>query len=85
MENKLHISVSPHIHGKRTTMGIMLDVIIALLPATIAGVVIFGLRSLLVIGVCVAASVLSELLFNIITKRQQTISDLSCVVTGLKN
>ena len=83
MENKLHISVSPHIHGKRTTMGIMLDVIIALLPATIAGVVIFGLRSLLVVGVCLATSVLSELLFNIITKKQQTISDLSCVVTGL--
>ena len=83
MENKLHISVSPHIHGKRTTMGIMLDVIIALLPASIAGVVIFGLRSLLVIGVCVAISAVSELLFNIITKRKQTISDLSCVVTGL--
>ena len=83
MENKLHISVSPHIHGKRTTMGIMLDVLIALLPTTIAGVIIFGLRSLLVIGVCIAASVISELLFNIITKRKQTISDLSCVVTGL--
>ena len=83
MENKLHISVSPHIHGKRTTTGIMLDVLIALLPTTIAGVIIFGLRSLLVIGVCIAASVISELLFNIITKRKQTISDLSCVVTGL--
>ena len=83
MENKLHISVSPHIHGKRTTMGIMLDVIIALLPTTIAGIVIFGLRALLVVGVCVAASVVSELLFNIITKRKQTISDLSAAVTGL--
>ncbi len=83
MENKLHISVSPHIHGKTTTMGVMLDVIIALLPASIAGVLIFGLRSLLVIGVCVATSVVSELLFNIITKRKQTISDLSCIVTGL--
>lgn len=83
MENKLHISVSPHIHGKTTTMGVMLDVIIALLPASVAGVLIFGLRSLLVIGVCVAASVVSELLFNIITKRKQTISDLSCIVTGL--
>ena len=83
MENKLHISVSPHIHGKTTTMGIMLDVIIALLPTTIAGVIIFGLRSLLVIGVCLATALLSELLFNIITKRKQTISDLSCIVTGL--
>lgn len=83
MENKLHISVSPHIHGKKTTMGVMLDVIIALLPTTIAGAVIFGLRSLLVVGVCVATTVLSEVLFNIITKRKQTISDLSCIVTGL--
>ena len=83
MENKLHISVSPHIHGKKTTTGIMLDVIIALLPTTIAGVIIFGLRSLLVVGVCVGASVLFEFLFNIITKRRQTISDLSAVVTGL--
>ena len=83
MENKLHISVSPHIHGKRTTQGIMLDVIIALLPTTIAGVIIFGLRSLLVIGVCLATSVLSELIFNIVTKKQLTISDLSAAVTGL--
>lgn len=83
MENKLHISVSPHIHGKKTTMGIMLDVIIALLPTSIAGVIIFGLRALLVIGVCVATSVVSELLFNIATKRKQTINDLSAIVTGL--
>lgn len=83
MENKLHISVSPHIHGKKTTQGIMLDVIIALLPTSVAGVVIFGLRALLVIGVCVASAILSEFLFNIITKRKQTISDLSCIVTGL--
>ncbi len=83
MENKLHISVSPHLHRKRTTTGIMLDVIIALLPTTIAGVVIFGLRALAVIGVCVASAVISELLFNLILKRKQTIKDLSCVVTGL--
>ncbi|MBE6802420.1 MAG: RnfABCDGE type electron transport complex subunit D [Ruminococcaceae bacterium] len=83
MENKLHISVSPHLHRKRTTTGIMLEVIIALLPTTIAGVVIFGLRALAVIGVCVASAVISELLFNLILKRKQTIKDLSCVVTGL--
>lgn len=83
MENKLHISVSPHIHSKRTTQKVMLDVLIALLPATIAGVVIFGLEALLVIAVCVAVSVLSELLFNKIVKKPQTISDLSAAVTGL--
>ena len=83
MENKLHISVSPHIHSKRTTQKVMLDVLIALLPATIAGVVIFGIESLWVIAVCVGVSVLSELLFNIIVKKQQTVSDLSAAVTGL--
>ncbi|MBE6751912.1 MAG: RnfABCDGE type electron transport complex subunit D [Ruminococcaceae bacterium] len=83
MENKLHISVSPHIHSKRSTQKIMLDVLIALLPATIAGVVIFGITSLAVIAVCVGVAVLSEFLFNLIVKKQQTISDLSAVVTGL--
>ena len=53
------------------------------MPTTIAGAVIFGLRSLLVVGVCVGSAVLFELLFNIITKRNQTINDLSAVVTGL--
>lgn len=83
MENKLHISVSPHIHSKRSTQKIMLDVLIALLPATVAGVVIFGITSLAVVAVCVGVAVLSEFLFNVIVKKQQTISDLSAVVTGL--
>ena len=81
--DKLQVSVSPHIHAKKTTSNIMLDVIIALLPATVAGVIIFGLRALAVIGVTVAAAVVSELLFNIIIKKQQTVDDLSAVVTGL--
>ncbi len=83
MENKLHISVSPHIHSKRTTQKIMLDVLLALLPATIAGVVIFGIKSLAVVAVCVGVCVLSEFLFNLIVKKEQTISDLSAALTGL--
>ncbi len=83
MENKLHVSVAPHIRHKRTTTSIMLDVVIALLPTTIAGVLIFGLNSLAVIGVSVGTAVISELLFNLVLKRKQTIKDLSCVVTGL--
>ena len=81
--NKLTVSSSPHIHTKDTTNRIMLDVIIALLPATVAGIIIFGWRALLVVLTTVAASVLSELVFNIIVKKEQTISDLSAVVTGL--
>lgn len=61
----------------------MRDVIIALLPAAVAGTVIFGLRALLVIGVCVASCVLMEALFNIIMKKEQTIGDLSAALTGL--
>ena len=83
MDNTLHMSVSPHIHSKKSTSSIMRDVLIALLPACVAGTVIFGLRSLLVIGVCVASSLLFEALFNLITKKEQTIGDLSAVVTGL--
>ena len=61
----------------------MLDVLIALLPATAAAVVIFGLKSLIVIAACVLTAVVSEALFNIVTKKKQTIGDLSAVVTGL--
>lgn len=81
--SQLHVSVSPHIRSTRTTTGIMLDVIIALLPATIAGVIIFGLRALAVVAVCVATTVLGEGIFNKIVKKEQTIGDLSAIVTGL--
>lgn len=81
--NKLISSVSPHISTPRTTQKIMLDVIIALVPAGIASVIIFGLRALLVIGVCVAVCVLSEWIFEKICKKENTIFDLSAVVTGI--
>ncbi len=61
----------------------MLDVIIALLPAAVAGVVIFGLKALAVISTTVASAVLSEFVFNLIAKKKQTIDDLSAIVTGL--
>ena len=80
---KLTLAVSPHIHSPRTTQRIMLDVIIALLPAGIASVIIFGFRALLVIAVCVVTSVLSELAFEKLCKKENTVSDLSAVVTGL--
>ncbi len=83
MNEKLKLSVSPHIHSGNSTSRIMLDVLIALLPVTIAGVVIFGLRSLLVIAISVASCVLFEFLFCLITKRDLTIFDFSAAVTGL--
>lgn len=81
--NRLISSVSPHFNGKRTTRRIMLDVIIALMPAAVASVIIFGWRSLLVIAVCSASCVASELLFELLCKREITIGDLSAVVTGI--
>ena len=80
---KLIISSSPHIHAKDTSQSIMRDVLIALAPAAVAGVVLFGLNALITILVCVASSVLSEFLFNLICKKPQTVCDLSAAVTGL--
>lgn len=80
---KLSVSSSPHIRSSASTQRIMLDVLIALLPATVAGVVIFGLRALLVVCASVVSAVLTEFLFNLITKRRQTVSDFSAAVTGL--
>ena len=83
MNTQLKLSVSPHIHSGRNTRGIMLDVLIALLPATAAGAVIFGLRSLLVVAVTVAACIGFEALFNLICKKPIPVGDLSAAVTGL--
>ncbi len=83
MSSMTKIMISPHIHSGRSTGGIMRDVLISLLPVTIAGTVIFGLRSLLVVAVCVICCVGFEALFNIATKREQTIADCSAAVTGL--
>lgn len=81
--NKFIVSSSPHIRSGETTQRIMLDVIIALVPSAVAGTVIFGWRSLAVIAACVLAAVLTEFLFNLATRREQTVGDLSAVVTGL--
>lgn len=83
MNKMLHMSVSPHIHCGRSTSQIMRDVIIALAPVAGAGIMLFGLRALLVIAVCVASCVGFEALFNYIVKKEQTIGDYSAAVTGL--
>ena len=83
MVDQLMVQSSPHLRNQESTQSIMLKVIIALVPAGIASVIIFGLRSLLVIGVCVASCVLFEYLYRRLLKKGNTISDLSAVVTGL--
>lgn len=83
MKDKLIVSSSPHLRGRRTTTGIMLDVIIAMLPAVAASIVYFGYRAAILIAVCVATCVLSEWICRLIMKRENTIFDLSAVVTGI--
>ena len=81
--SKFVVSSSPHVHAARNTQRVMLDVIIAMLPAALAGAYIFGFRALAVIATCVLTAVVSEFLFNVIVKKEQTIFDFSAVVTGL--
>lgn len=82
-KKKLTVSVSPHIRSLDTTTGIMLDVIIALIPALIASVYIFGARAFIVTVVAVTSCVLVEYISRKVMKRQDTTSDLSAVVTGI--
>ncbi len=79
----LQVSSNPHVRDSITTQKIMLYVVIALLPATIYGVVIFGLYALLVVLVTVGFSVLFEYLYEKLLHLPVTIADCSAVVTGL--
>ena len=82
--SKLHISPAPHIHQKgASTNRVMLDVVIAMIPAAIVGVIFFGLKALWIMLTCVASAVLAEFLFNLCAHKKQTVGDLSAVVTGL--
>ncbi|MBR3594470.1 MAG: RnfABCDGE type electron transport complex subunit D [Clostridia bacterium] len=81
--SQLFISASPHIRSKNTTTRVMLDVIIALMPAVVASFLLFGGRSLLLVATSVATAVLAEFLFNLICKKENTLYDLSAVVTGI--
>ena len=82
-DRKLLVSAGPHIRSSVSTTSVMGDVLIALLPAVVASVLVFGTRALVLEVVCVGASILFEYLFRRITKRTNTISDLSAAVTGL--
>src|SRR5699024_5739787 len=81
--NQLIVTSSPHITSKRTTSGIMLDVILAMVPAIIAAYIHFGYRALLLIAVCVACCVASEALYCALLKKPVPVGDLSAVVTGI--
>ena len=80
---KLIASSSPHIRSKDNTRSIMLDVIIALLPALVMSIYVFGVRALTMVLVSVAACVFWEWAYRKLLKKPQSIGDLSAVVTGI--
>ena len=82
--SKLLVSPSPHIHSKDSTRSLMLDVVIALIPAVICSVVFYGWQELLVLGVSVASCVLLEwAVTRYLLKAPSTVGDLSAVITGI--
>ncbi len=83
MESKFTVSSTPHIRSNDSTSKIMRDVVIALLPATLAGIFYFGLEALTVVFVSIISAVLFEYGFQRIAKKDITIGDYSAVVTGL--
>ena len=83
MSELMKVSSNPHIRDKMSTDKIMLAVIVALMPTTIFGIWNFGIRAALIIAVTIASTVLTELIYEKLMKKEVTIWDLSAVVTGL--
>ncbi len=83
MDKLFIVSSSPHIRSNVSTQKIMRDVLIALTPAMIAGIIYFGIRALYLTVICVITCVLTEWLYDKIMHKKTTIDDLSAVVTGV--
>ena len=79
----LTVASSPHIRGNFRTSRLMLDVIIALLPSLVVGVVVLGLRALAVTAVSIAVAVATEWLYGLVSRKRNTLPDCSALVTGL--
>ena len=77
------LSSSPHTHSHANVTRIMLDVIIALIPTTAMGFYFFGMPAVWTVATCVSTAIVTEALCRLIMKRDNTIGDLSAVVTGL--
>lgn len=77
------LSSSPHTHAKSSVHSMMCDVIIALTPAALCSVWFFGLRAVWLMATCISATVVTEALCRLAMKRENTVGDLSAVLTGL--
>ncbi len=82
-DKKYLVSSTPHIRSNDSTRSLMRDVLIALAPATLAGVWFFGVRAAIIIFMSIAWSIIFEQGYQRLMKKPSTISDLSAVVTGL--
>ena len=80
---KLTVTSSPHIRGDFRTSRLMLDVVLALIPALIVGTVVLGFRALLVTLISMAAAVVAEFLYSLCLRKRNTIIDGSALVTGM--
>ena len=83
MDNKLIVTAAPHITGPDTTAKIMQRVCLALVPALIASVIIFGFNALILTAITVAACVLFEMGYCKLVGRENPVGDFSAVVTGM--
>ena len=83
MQKNLAVSSSPHLRDNVTTRRIMQEVCLALAPAGIAAIVLFGASAAMLIAVSVIAAVLAEFCWNKLNKQKTTVGDWSAVVTGL--
>ena len=79
----LTVASSPHIRGDFKTSRIMLDVVLALMPALAVGILVLGVRAALVALVSIAAAVAAEWLYSVVTRTRNTVIDGSALVTGL--
>jgi len=84
MSNLLNVSPSPHAHGKESTQKLMLNVVVALIPAFITSVFYFGIGAIIVTATSVASCLLFEYLIQrFILKKPISITDGSALVTGI--
>ena len=83
LPEKLLVSPSPHLHADDNSRSVMLDVCIALLPALVWGIYLFGFRVLTITLISIACAVASEYLYQRLMKMPLRVGDCSCIVTGL--
>lgn len=80
---KLHLTPAPHVHSPQTTRALMRNVLLALAPCAVAGVVIFGAPALVLMAVSVLSAVAGEACWQRLTGQKVRVNDLSAAVTGL--